>query len=80
MPPLAFTQVKYALAMFAMSAKLVPVWSVTIEPRLIGVPVAACPGLVPHAEVVVFAAALLAGVLRSRGGAGGGSRRRAART
>jgi len=35
-----------------MSAKLVPVWSVTIEPRLIGVPVAATPGLVPHDEVV----------------------------
>lgn len=35
-----------------MSVKLVPVWSVTIEPRLIGVPVAATPGLVPHDEVL----------------------------
>jgi hypothetical protein len=39
-----------------MSAKLVPVWSVTIEPRLIGVPVAATPGLVPHDEVLTAAA------------------------
>jgi hypothetical protein len=38
--------------MFAMSAKLVPVWSVTIEPRLIGVPEAATPGLVPQDEVL----------------------------
>ena len=38
--------------MVAMSAKLVPVWSVTIEPRLIGVPEAATPGLVPHDEVL----------------------------
>jgi hypothetical protein len=38
--------------MFAMSAKLVPVWSVTIEPRLIGVPDAAWPGLVPHCDVL----------------------------
>ena len=38
--------------MFAMSAKLVPVWSVTIEPSGIGVPVAATPGLVPHDEVL----------------------------
>jgi hypothetical protein len=44
--------------MFAMSAKLVPVWSVTIEPRLIGVPVAATPGLVPQAEVLVVVALL----------------------
>src|SRR5271165_343159 len=41
--------------MFAMSAKLVPVWSVTIEPRLIGVPVAATPALVPHDEVLTAA-------------------------
>lgn len=34
-----------------MSMKLVPVWSVTIEPSGIGVPVAATPGLVPHDEV-----------------------------
>lgn len=39
--------------MLAMSVKLVPVWSVTIEPRLIAVPVAATPGLVPHDEVLV---------------------------
>src|SRR5215471_915764 len=38
--------------MFAMSAKLVPVWSVTIPPSGIGVPVAATPGLVPHDEVL----------------------------
>src|SRR5215469_2697107 len=38
--------------MFAMSAKLVPVWSVTIPPSGIGVPVAATPGLVPHEEVL----------------------------
>ena len=44
--------------MVAMSAKLVPVWSVTIEPRLIGVPVAATPGLVPQAEVLVVVALL----------------------
>jgi hypothetical protein len=41
--------------MFAMSAKLVPVWSVTIEPRLIGVPEAATPGLVPQDEVLTAA-------------------------
>ena|ERR1022692_448762 len=34
--------------MFEMSVKLVPGWSVLIEPRLIGVPVATTPGLVPH--------------------------------
>src|SRR6516164_7568461 len=56
--------------MFAMSAKLVPVWSVTIEPRLIGVPAAATPGLVPHCDVltvdalgVALALAVLAGAL-----------------
>jgi hypothetical protein len=42
-----------------MSVKLVPVWSVTIEPRLIGVPVAATPGLVPHDEVPVALAVVL---------------------
>ena len=53
-----------------MSAKLVPVWSVTIEPRLIGVPAAATPGLVPHCDVltvdalgVALALAVLAGAL-----------------
>lgn len=60
MPPLAFTQLKYAFAMFAMSVKLVPVWSVTIDPRLIGVPEAATPGLVPHCEVPVAAALVVA--------------------
>jgi hypothetical protein len=42
--------------MFAMSVKLVPVWSVTMPPSGIGVPVAATPGLVPHEEVLVAAA------------------------
>jgi|SRR5215468_8621118 len=37
--------------MFAMSVKLAAGESVTIEPRLIGVPVAATPGLVPHDDV-----------------------------
>jgi hypothetical protein len=37
--------------MFAMSVKLAAGASVTIEPRLIGVPVAATPGLVPHDDV-----------------------------
>jgi len=54
--------------MFAMSAKLVPVWSVTIEPRLIGVPVAATPGFVPHDEVwTPVAAGLLAAGLLAAG-------------
>lgn len=44
--------------MFAMSAKLVPVWSVTMPPSGIGVPVAATPGLVPHEEVLTVAAEL----------------------
>ena len=44
--------------MFAMSAKLVPVWSVTMLPSGIGVPVAATPGLVPQAEVLVVVALL----------------------
>jgi hypothetical protein len=44
--------------MFAMSVKLVPGWSVTIPPRLIGVPVAATPGLVPHCEVLAAAGPL----------------------
>jgi len=37
--------------MFAMSVKLAAGESVTIEPRLIGVPLAATPGLVPHDDV-----------------------------
>ena len=44
--------------MFAMLAKLVPVWSVTMPPSGIGVPVAATPGLVPQAEVLVVVALL----------------------
>ena len=38
--------------MFAMSVKLACGESVTIEPRLIGVPVAVTPGLVPHCDVL----------------------------
>jgi hypothetical protein len=38
--------------MFAMSVKLACGESVTIEPRLIGVPEAAWPGLVPHCDVL----------------------------
>jgi hypothetical protein len=37
--------------MFSMSLKSVPGCLVLIAPRLIGVPVAATPGLVPHDEV-----------------------------
>ena len=54
--------------MFSMSLKSVPFCFVLIAPMLIGVPVAATPGLVPQAEVLVVAAlelleadALLAG-------------------
>src|SRR5579863_7805032 len=50
-PPLAFTQAKYAPVMFSMSLKSVPGCLVLIAPMLIGVPVAATPGLVPQAEV-----------------------------
>src|SRR5580658_3029538 len=70
MPPLAFTQAKYALAMFGMSVKLVPGWLVAMAPSAIGVPVAATPGLVPHCDVLtalvpvlVLAVAVLAGAL-----------------
>ena len=52
MPPLAFTQAKYALAMFGMSVNEVPGWLVTMAPSAIGVPVAATPGLVPHCDVL----------------------------
>ena len=45
--------------MFAMSVKLACGESVTIEPRLIGVPVAATPGLVPQDEVLVVPAPAL---------------------
>ena len=50
-PPLAFTQAKYAPVMFSMSLKSVPGCLVLIAPMLIGVPVAATPGLVPQADV-----------------------------
>src|ERR1700735_4785756 len=49
-PPLALTQAKYAPAMFSMSLKSVPGCLVLIAPMLIGVPVAAVPGLLPQAE------------------------------
>ena len=51
MPPLALTQAKYAPVMFSMSLKSVPGCLVLIAPMLIGVPVAATPGLVPQDEV-----------------------------
>src|ERR1700678_3876238 len=49
-PPLALTHAKYAPAMFSMSLKSVPGCLVLIAPMLIGVPVAATPGLVPQDE------------------------------
>lgn len=52
MPPLAFTQLKYAWAMYAMSVNDVPGWLVTIPPRAIGVPDAWTPGFVPHCDVL----------------------------
>src|ERR1700734_205666 len=52
-PPLALTQAKYAPVMFSMSLKSVPGCLVLIAPMLIGVPVAATPGLVPQADVEV---------------------------
>jgi hypothetical protein len=39
--------------MFGMSVNEVPGWSVAMAPRLMGVPVALTPGLVPHCEVLV---------------------------
>ena len=50
-PPLALTQAKYAPVMFSMSLKSVPGCLVLIAPMLIGVPVAATPGLVPQDDV-----------------------------
>jgi hypothetical protein len=44
--------------MFSMSLKSVPFCFVLIAPMLIGVPVAATPGLVPQAEVLVVVALL----------------------
>jgi hypothetical protein len=52
-PPLAFTQLKYALIMFGPSVKSVPGWWVSIVPMLIGEPVAATPAFGPHADVLV---------------------------
>jgi hypothetical protein len=66
MPPLAFTQAKYALAMFGMSVNEVPGWLVAIAPSAIGVPVAWTPGWVPHCDVPVaevLAEDVLAGAL-----------------
>src|ERR1700684_1687076 len=60
-PPLALTHAKYAPAMFSMSLKSVPGCLVLIAPMLIGVPVAATPGLVPHEDVETVPA-LAAGV------------------
>src|ERR1700728_1136983 len=56
-PPLALTHAKYAAAMFSMSLKSVPGSLVSIAPRLIGVPVAATPGFVPHDEMLTVPAA-----------------------
>src|SRR5487761_1331043 len=41
--------------MFGMSVNEVPGWLVAMAPSAIGVPVAAWPGLVPHADVSVAA-------------------------
>src|SRR5512133_4273491 len=57
MPPLSLTQLKYAFAIWAPSVKSVPGCLVTISPSLIGVPLAFTPGLVPHLETSVAAAA-----------------------
>src|SRR2546423_5863581 len=48
MPPLSFTQSKYAFAMFGMSVKSVPGCFVAIAPSLIGAPVAFLPLPAPH--------------------------------
>jgi hypothetical protein len=51
--------------MFAMSVNEVPGWLVLMVPRLIGVPVALTPGLVPHCDVltvVLLGAPLAAGL------------------
>src|SRR6201996_8576437 len=44
--------------MFSMSLKSVPLCLVSIAPMLIGVPVAATPGFVPHADVETVLAEL----------------------
>jgi len=51
-PPFAFTQAKYAEVMFSMSLKSVPGCLVSMPPKMIGVPVAWTPGLVPHDEAL----------------------------
>src|ERR1700734_1156017 len=68
-PPLALTQAKYAPVMFSMSLKSVPGCLVLIAPMLIGVPVAATPGLVPQADVDVVPV-LAEGLDVAGGGAG----------
>src|SRR3984957_703585 len=68
-PPLALTHAKYAPVMFSMSLKSVPGCLVLIAPMLIGVPVAATPGLVPHDEVeTVLAGAELEDAADDEGG------------
>src|SRR5580692_9178865 len=57
-PPLALTHAKYAPVMFSMSLKSVPGCLVLIAPMLIGVPVAATPGLVPQEDVEAVPAEL----------------------
>src|SRR5215469_12500750 len=69
MPPLALTQVKYALAMLAMSVNDVPGWLVTIPPSGIGVPVAFTPGLVPHCDVSAVVLLALLDAAEPLGGA-----------
>jgi hypothetical protein len=61
-PPLALTQSKYALAAFGPSVKSTPGCCVTIAPRLIGVPVALTPGLLPHGDVLTVGALEPAGL------------------
>jgi hypothetical protein len=60
------THAKYAPSMFSMSVKSVPGCFVLIAPSLIGVPVAAAPGLGPQddvsVELLVEAAVLVADV------------------
>ena len=51
-PPLALTQLKYAMIMFGPSLKSVPGCLVSIVPILIGVPVAFWPAFGPHDDVL----------------------------
>ena len=55
MPPLAFTHLKYAAAMFGMSVKSVPGCLVAMAPSLIGAPVAFLPFPSPHTAVTADA-------------------------